>query len=300
MSSIPATSSSWLNPGSSTSYQSINPQTPGKSVDSAVEEEIEIIISSSIDEPTPPPSNEQKLRDHWIEFNEQLGRFLTDEELQSGKTQLIRNQKASLYNLVNDFQVQKGYVKAESIVLNLGALAVLVTMKVKGDIDDHPGYFWGLLVDISLSYFISLGIGENLRQQANFMEQNAQGLPILKTTPVLFVGGKRSTFVSAEELDKFNSSLILMLTTLRIRVKQFQQCAKETHLYNILFNFSTIAILFTMKFKGYFNEHPSYFWILLINSLLSCIAQIHTGWKFSTYANSMNKVADELPVLRNA
>ncbi len=294
MFSTSATSSSRLNPGFSAGYQSINPQSPEERVNDAAEEEVRIPIPN--DEPIAPSFNEQMPEQpQGEEQGEQTGRFfITAEQLRQGKPALLRSQAESLHNLVDDFKRQGRYARAGSVAFNLSALAALVTMKVEGHLDEHPNYFGWLLAFMGMSYLMLNGVAVNLGKQANLLKEN------VKVFPVFEGEGEQGRFVTIEELNQANSSLILTQTTLRIRAEQLELLGKVGKYTDTFFNSAALIMLLTMTFKGYFDKHPYYFAVLLIGNIFSSAMLRSAYGKFNKYAGAMNEIAGALPAFRAA
>ncbi len=297
MSSIPATSSPWLNSGTSSGYQSINPHVPNQRIDDSVEENIEVIIPITIDEPVLPSFNGQgsKVRQWEVQDGEEW-RPITLEQFRSGKTGLLRNQATSLHILANDFKWQTHYEKAGSIVSNLAALSALVTMKVKGHIDEHPGYFWGLIVNITFSNLLLYGMSITLNERANVIKQKAEELLELAEEENWFIPG----LIARNPLSIVKLRLEPIQSRLRNLTDEFQQSGSAGKSLNIILNSINLAMLTIMANKGYLDKHPTYLWILFTTTLLSSILWGKLSSECNEHADSLQKIVDKLPVLRKA
>ncbi len=297
MSSIPATSSPWLNSGTSFGYQSINPRVPDQRIDDSVEEDIEVVIPIPIDEPTPSSFSVQRLgQPQWEIRSGERWRSITVEEYRGIRAELLGNRAASLRRLADDIECQSRYMKAGYRASHLGALATLVTMKIIGHIDGHPGYLGGLIVDASLSYLILHGLRTTLDVRADILKQHANALFVLAQEDSEFSHAEGVVVISP--LGIVNSQLKLTQSTLRGVIEQFKEIGESCKPLNIILNFTVLAMLAMMESKGYFDEHPAYLWILFVDTLLSFALWGKVGSKFNEYADSMTKIADELLVLR--
>lgn len=297
MSSIPTTSSPWLNSGTFSGYQSINPHVPDQRIDDSVEENIEVIIPIPIDESAPPSFNGQGSKVRQWEVQEGEGwRPITIEQFRGGKTELLRNQAISLHSVVKDLKWQARCINVGAMGSNFVALTTLGAMKLEGHIDEHPGYFWGLIADIAFSYLLLSGINITLNQRTDLIEEKAKALPGLAEEESCFIPG----LIVLNPLTIVRSRLESTQSTLRNLADELQEFGSAAKSLNIILNSINLAVLTVMASKGYFDEHPTYSWILFVSILLSSIIWGKVSSKFNENANSIKKIADKLPILRKA